>query len=89
MDEPHFAHALRYVSLNPVRARLVTSTEQWRWSSVRAHLDGVDDHVARVAPTLERIGDFGAFLGELFDQAMSYAALRKAESIGRPVSSAE
>jgi putative transposase len=33
------------------------------------------------------VGDFGAFLGEDFDEAMSYAALRKAESVGRPVGS--
>ncbi|MBY8823789.1 hypothetical protein [Sphingomonas colocasiae] len=89
MDEPHLVHALRYVALNPVRARLVSSAEQWRWSSVRAHLDGVDDHVVCVAPALERVGDFAAFLGEPFDQAMGYAALRKAESIGRPVGSAQ
>lgn len=40
-----------------------------------------------VAPALERVGDFAAFLGEPFDEAMSYAALRKAESIGRPIGS--
>jgi putative transposase len=33
------------------------------------------------------VGDFAAFLGEAFDEAMSYAALRKAESVGRPVGS--
>ena len=38
MDEPHLGHALRYVSLNPVRARLVEQPQDWRWSSVRAHL---------------------------------------------------
>jgi len=36
---------------------------------------------------LERVGDFAAFLGQSFDEAMTYAALRKAESIGRPVGS--
>jgi hypothetical protein len=40
-----------------------------------------------VGPALERVGDFAAFLGEPFDEAMSYAALRKAESVGRPVGS--
>ena len=40
-----------------------------------------------VAPALERVGNFSAFLGEEFDQAMTYAALRKAESVGRPVGS--
>jgi putative transposase len=35
------------------------------------------------------VGDFAAFLGEDFDQALSYAALRKAESVGRPIGSAD
>ena len=29
MDEDHLAGAIRYVSLNPVRARLVTRAEDW------------------------------------------------------------
>jgi putative transposase len=89
MDEPHFVTALRYVALNPVRARLVKRPEDWAWSSTRALLAGQDDHVVRVAPALARVGDFAAFLGEDFDEALSYAALRKAESVGRPVGSAE
>ena len=43
MDEAHLAAAARYVSLNPVRARLVARAQDWRWSSVRANLDGRDD----------------------------------------------
>jgi putative transposase len=89
MDEAHFVTALRYVALNPVRARLVPRAEDWRWSSVHAHLAGADDRLVRVAPALERIGDFGAFLGETFDEAFTYAALRKSEGIGRPVGSPE
>ena len=85
----HFVTALRYVSLNPVRARLVDRPEDWQWSSVRAHLARQDDPVVRVAPALERVGDFAAFLGEEFDEALTYAALRKAESVGRPVGSRE
>jgi putative transposase len=56
---------------------------------VRAHFAGQDDHVVSVAPALERVGDFRAFLGEAFDEACTYAALRKAETLGRPVGSAE
>jgi putative transposase len=89
MDEAHFVTALRYVALNPVRARLVTCAEDWPWSSTRAHLAGEDDQVVKVAPALERVGDFAAFLGEPFDEALSYATLRKAESIGRPIGSSE
>ena len=89
MDEPHLHAALRYVALNPVRARLVSRAEDWPWSSVRAHFARADDHVVRVAPALDRIGDFRAFLGEEFDEDFTYAALRKAETIGRPVGSRE
>ena len=35
------------------------------------------------------MGDFAAFLGEDFDEAMTYAGLRKAETVRRPVGSAE
>jgi putative transposase len=89
MDEAHLFHAARYVSLNPVRARLVERAADWPWSSVRAHLGGKDDKVVKVAPLLDRIGDFAAFLDEEFDEAFTYSALRKAESIGRPVGSKE
>jgi putative transposase len=45
--------------------------------------------VVTVAPALERVGNFAAFLDEDFDEALTYAALRKAETVGRPVGSAE
>lgn len=89
MDEPHFVIALRYVALNPVRAHLAKRPEDWAWSSSRALIAHKDDHVVTVAPALERVGDFATFLGEEFDEALSYVALRKAESVGRPVGSAE
>jgi putative transposase len=87
MDEMHLVSALRYVALNPVRARLVARPEDWRWSSTAAHLAGQGDRFVDVVPGLERVGDFAAFLGEEFDEALSYAALRRAESVGRPVGS--
>lgn len=88
MDEQHLVAAFRYVALNPVRARLAARADDWQWSSARAHYAGRDDHVVRVAPALERVGDFKAFLAEDFDEAFSYAAIRKAETLGRPVGSA-
>lgn len=63
--------------------------EDWPWSSTCALIAGQDDHVVQVAPALERVGDFAAFLGEAFDEALSYAALRRAESVGRPIGSSE
>jgi len=39
MDEKHFWAAMLYIELNPVRARLAGTAEQWRWSSARARLE--------------------------------------------------
>lgn len=89
MDEPHFVAALRYVALNPVRARLVERAQDWEWSSTRALIASEDTRFVKVAPALQRVGNFSAFLGEEFDEAMTYADLRKAESIGRPCGSPE
>jgi putative transposase len=54
LDEDHLMAAARYVALNPVRARLVSRAQDWRWSSVRAHLDRRDDGLVSVAPLLDR-----------------------------------
>lgn len=88
MDEPHFVTALRYVALNPVRAAGGSGGGP-AMSSTRALIAGQDDHVVKGAPALERVGDFAAFLGGEFDEALTYAALRRAESVGRPIGSAE
>lgn len=84
MDEEHLAAALRYVSLNPVRARLVDRARDWRWSSVRAQLGAKHDGVTALAPVRERYPDFANFLSEKPD-AEATARLRSAESIGRPL----
>ncbi len=38
LDDAHWETALRYVELNPIRARIVDWVEDFRWSSARAHL---------------------------------------------------
>ena len=78
-----------YLDLLAAAAAERAQTEDWAWSSVRAHLSRTDDHVVRVAPGLARTGDFASFLGEEFDEALTYAPLRRAESVGRPVGSAD
>src|SRR5687768_7817451 len=89
MDEGHLAHAMRYVSLNPVRARLTERAEEWRWSSVCAHLSGEDDELVRVAPALERYGSFAEFLGSPADYTDAWRALRQSETTGRPLGSSD
>ena len=84
MDEEYLAAALRYVSLNPVRARKVERAQDWRWSSTSAHLRGKDDGLTALAPIKARFPRFADLLAsepeaDLFDR------LRAAESIGRPL----
>ncbi len=85
MDEAHLAAAICHVALNPVRARLVERAEDWRWSSVHAHLGHVaDDRLTTVAPVADRYPDLAARIAAGEDEVMS-ARLRRAEQIGRPV----
>ncbi|WP_271568036.1 transposase [Bradyrhizobium sp. CCBAU 11386] len=83
MDERHLAAALRYVSLNPVRARLVKRAQDWRWSSTRA-VRGRDDGLTTLAPIRDRFPDFADLLATE-PEADLFGALRSAESIGRPL----
>ena len=87
MDEPHLASAVRYVSLNPVRAGLVDRPRDWPWSSVAAHMAGRDDGLVRVAPVVERYGDFAGFLGQDTDDNADFTMLRRSETTGRPLGS--
>ncbi|MFN2546212.1 MAG: transposase [Myxococcales bacterium] len=64
MDERHTIAAARYIELNPVRAGIVSAATDYPWSSAAAHLRGRDDRLVRVAPLLDRIGDWRSFLGE-------------------------
>jgi putative transposase len=86
MDEAYLAAALRYVSLNPVRARLVARAQDWRWSSTRAHLRGKDDGLTALKPVKEIIADFAGLLASAPEQDL-FDSLRAAESIGRPLGS--
>ena len=49
---------------------------------MRALLAGESTPYVDVAPALGRVGNLTAFLGEAFNEAMSYTAVRKAESVG-------
>ena len=85
MDEPHLLAALRYVALNPVRARLAARAEDWRWSSVHALLDpSHGDELTETGPVLERVPDFAALLRSGEKEAL-FETLRRSESTGRPL----
>ncbi len=88
MDEEHLGAALRYVALNPVRARLVDRATDWRWSSVHAQLGLVgDDRLTDTAPVCARYPDFAGLLVD-GDDEVQFPTLRRAESIGRHLGNA-
>ena len=84
IDEDHCAHAVRYVSLYPIRARLVAQAQDWPWSSVRAHRSGRSDGITDIRPMLERFPDFSNLIATPEDEAAA-TALRRAETSGRPL----
>ena len=88
MDGEHALNALRYVLLNPVRARQVQRPEQWRWSSAGAYLKNRDDGLTETAYMRELCPDMRALLAASPEQEMADMLLRRAETVGRPLGSA-
>ena len=43
MDEQYLIAAMRYVELNPMRARIVAKAEDYEWSSARTHISRIKD----------------------------------------------
>jgi len=82
MDEQHLWIAVRYIELNPVRAGLCAQPQDWRWSSIHAHL-GAHDELANPEPMLRRVGDWRRFLNvDVGDSAQE--SLRRHSRTGRP-----
>lgn len=86
MDETHLLAAARYVEMNPVTAGLVAHPGDYCWSSARAHLDGNNDALAKVAPLLEMAGNWSSFLSQ--SPAQGFEQMRKHERTGRPLGKA-
>jgi putative transposase len=91
LDGRHMWEALRYVEVNPVRARMVEKAEQWPWSSAAAHCG-----FASPEPSLEMerwrkrwtAGEWHAFLARS-ESATELVALRSFTHTGRPLGSEE
>ena len=84
MDETYLIAAVRYVELNPVRAKLCGLPELWPWSSAQAHLSQQDNQVVTVAPMLSRIDNWSEYLSTPANPD-ELKKLRKHSSSGRPI----
>lgn len=83
MDEKYLLAAVRYVELNPVRAKIVTKSQDYRWSSARAHFEGIDDDLVKVKPMLDRVENWAELLAG--GEQMEFDAMRIHERTGRPL----
>ncbi len=83
MDELHTLATIRYVELNPVRAGLCARPDEWRWSSIHAHLADKEDTLVDVCATRKLIGDWHAYIAS-HDTSVSYDAIRSQTRSGRP-----
>jgi REP-associated tyrosine transposase len=91
LDADYFLNAVRYVELNPVRARMVVKAEDYAWSSAAAHCglrkDPLVDPVPR-SKLLAGIASWSKWLAEEFaDDAL--ATLRHHVGQNLPCGSAE
>ena len=84
MDDRHALAAMRYVELNPVRARLCAEAQDWRWSSASANLCGISDGIVDTSATGALISDWSSYLAEA-TPAEYQDALRRHTRIGRPL----
>jgi putative transposase len=68
LDESYMWTAIRYVELNPVRARMVERAEDYRWSSAAAHCGLRTDALITADPVwrsqLDSIDNWSAWLKE-------------------------
>jgi putative transposase len=58
-EGPHQLEVMRYGDLNPVRAKLVKSPKEWRWSSYRHYAFGERDELITDAPAYLALGRSG------------------------------
>ena len=91
LDTNYFRNAVRYVELNPVRARMVVKAEDYPWSSAAAHCGQRNDHViqSEVRPTaLAGIANWSRWLAEgITDESVN--TLRRFASQNLPCGSME
>ena len=83
MDHPHLLKAAAYVELNPVKAGMVKSAVDYRWSSAGAHISGVDP-TGLVEPERLRAlcGDWETYLAQ--SQAIEEKPFEQHLNTGRP-----
>ena len=55
-NDGYWLKCLRYIELNPVRAGMVSTSHEYRWSSARAHVEGREDELLTPHALYMRLG---------------------------------
>ena len=83
MDYEHLLKAATYVEMNPVKAKIVASATDYRWSSVHAHLAGYDPlGIINPQKLLDLCGDWKTYLKQA--QSLLDKDFESHLSTGRP-----
>ena len=85
MQEMHLIACIRYIEMNPVRAKLVNDPEKWLWSSAAAHISGQNNEFVNSRALLKIIKeDWKSFLLKAVDK-QTIETFQKHERTGRPI----
>ncbi|MFP4040596.1 MAG: transposase [Desulfosudaceae bacterium] len=85
LDEAYLLACARYIEMNPVRAKLVTTPQAWPWSSAAAHIRKKDDKLVTVKPLMEIVQKpWAKFLSQEVTSEERQSLL-KHERTGRPL----
>ncbi len=81
----HFLQACRYVERNPLRAKLVSRAEEWKWSSLWIRKYGADKQKALLSPWLIDEPDFYLeWVNDTYNEEEELKRIRNAIQRGCP-----
>jgi putative transposase len=86
MDDAYLINCARYVELNPVRAKLCQSPQEWTWSSTLSHIEAQSDGICDPAPLLKHVDCWLSFLEDGLSEDEIHE-LQKRENSNRPLGS--
>lgn len=84
MDQHYLIATARYVELNPVRAGIAKYPGDYPWSSAKAHLSYQDDELAKAAPLLDIVPNWGRLLASGMPAA-DEDSIKRHSKTGRPL----
>ena len=83
LSENHVLTTARYIELNPVRAKLAWTPEEWPWSSALAHVEGRLTPLLKTNALLERCPNWRELLQEDVSE-LTAAAIDRHSVTGLP-----